>query len=100
MGKLTHRSLHHRRHQSRNRRRPSRNRSGAGRPAEPGAAALAALAAQELLLLIADPAATAGRRFELVRGVSSVRPTSRLPGCACHPPAPPGSEAAAPDAER
>lgn len=77
-----------------------RGASGAGRPAEPGAAALAALAAQELLLLIADPAATAGRRFELVRGVSSVRPTSRLPGCACHPPAPPGSEAAAPDAER
>jgi adenylyltransferase/sulfurtransferase len=69
----------------------ARGSTGAGRPPEPGAAALAALAAQELLLLVVDPAATAGRRYELVRGVSSVRATTRLPGCACHPPAAPGS---------
>lgn len=66
--------------------------TGAGRPPAPGAAALAALAAQELLLLIADPAATSGRRLELVRGVSSCRPSARLPGCACHPPPAPGTE--------
>lgn len=70
----------------------ARGAAGAGRPPAAGAAALGALAAQELLLLVADPAATTGRRFELVRGVSSVRPTNRLPGCACHPPAPPGAE--------
>jgi len=69
-----------------------RGGGSAGRPPTPGAAALAALAAQELLLLIADPAATAGRRFELVRGVTSMRPTARLPGCACAPPAPPQAE--------
>jgi adenylyltransferase/sulfurtransferase len=76
-----------------------RGATGSWRPPEPGAAALAALAAQELLLLIADPAATAGRRFELVRGVSSVRPTTRLPGCACHPPVAPGAEPSSGDDE-
>ena len=75
----------------------ARGASGAGRPPAPGAAALASLGAQELLLLVADPAATAGRRFELVRGVSSMRATARMPGCACHPPAAPG-EAPVPDA--
>lgn len=73
--------------------------TGSGRPPAPGAAALAALAAQELLLLIADPAAIAGRRLELIRGVSSVRPSARLPGCACHPPAAPGAEPTTVDAE-
>jgi adenylyltransferase/sulfurtransferase len=61
--------------------------TGAGRPAVPGAAALAALAAEELLLLVASPGATAGRRFDLVRGVATARPTARLAGCACGAPA-------------
>lgn len=77
----------------------ARGSSGAGRPPEPGAAALSALAAQELLQLIADPGAAAGRRFELVRGVMSARPTTRLPGCACAPPAAPGAAPAPDDAE-
>lgn len=68
--------------------------TGSGRPPTPAAAALSALAAQELLLLIADPASSAGRRVELIRGLTSYRPTARLPGCACNPPAPPpGAEA-------
>jgi adenylyltransferase/sulfurtransferase len=57
--------------------------TGTGRPATPGAAALAALAAQELLLLVADPGAVPGRRLGLVRGMPSCRATARLPGCAC-----------------
>ena len=70
--------------------------TGAGRPAVPGAAALAALAAQELLLLVASPGTVPGRRFDLVRGVATARPTARLAGCACGaarepaPGAPPG----------
>jgi adenylyltransferase/sulfurtransferase len=59
---------------------------GAGRPTTAGAAALAALAAQELLQLVADPAALQGRRIELVRGVTSTRVTLRFPGCQCTPP--------------
>jgi len=62
--------------------------AGTGRPPTAGAAALAALAAQELLQLISDPAAGQGRRLELVRGVSSTRVTTRLPGCQCAPPQP------------
>lgn len=57
--------------------------SGVGRPPQPGIAALSALAAQELLLMIAMPELVAGRRIDLVRGVTSVRATARLPGCAC-----------------
>lgn len=57
--------------------------SSAGRPPLPGAAALGALAATELLLMIASPGALAGRRFDLVRGVPTIRPTVRLAGCAC-----------------
>lgn len=57
--------------------------TGHGRPAQPGAAALAALAATELLLMIATPGAVAGRRFDLVRGVATLRATARLAGCAC-----------------
>jgi adenylyltransferase/sulfurtransferase len=64
--------------------------TGSGRPPSAGGAALAALAAQELLLLIADPAAMAGRRIELVRGMPGTRPTTRMPGCACTPPVPAG----------
>jgi adenylyltransferase/sulfurtransferase len=62
--------------------------SGAGRPPLPGAAALAALAATELVLLIASPGTVPGRRFDVVRGVATVRPTVRLPGCACASAAP------------
>jgi adenylyltransferase/sulfurtransferase len=63
----------------------ARGATGAGRPPTPSAAALSALAALELLLLVADPTLTAGRRFELIRGFSRVRATARLTGCACHP---------------
>jgi adenylyltransferase/sulfurtransferase len=68
--------------------------TGAGRPALPGAAALSALAATELVLLIAAPQTVTGRRFDLVRGVASVRPTVRLPGCACGGAAPTAPTAA------
>lgn len=57
--------------------------TGGGRPPEPGSAALSALAAAELLVLIASPAAHGGRRLDLVRGVTTLRPTLRLAGCAC-----------------
>ncbi len=61
----------------------ARSTTGAGRPPTPGAAALAALAASELVQLVAVPDASAGRRLDLVRGVVNVRPTTRLAGCAC-----------------
>ena len=64
--------------------------TGEGRPAMPGAAALAALAATELVLLIASPGSVGGRRFDLVRGVTTLRPTARLAGCACGAAAPAG----------
>jgi adenylyltransferase/sulfurtransferase len=48
-----------------------------------GSLALASLAAQELLRLLVEPEVTEGRRFDLVRGVPSMRPTQRLPGCGC-----------------
>ncbi len=54
-----------------------------GRPPVPGALALASLAAQELLRLLVEPEVKEGRRFDVVRGVPSVRPTQRLPGCVC-----------------
>lgn len=57
--------------------------TGEGRPAQPGAAALAALAATELVLMLALPGAVSGRRFDLVRGVTTLRSTVRLAGCAC-----------------
>ncbi len=63
----------------------SRSTSGAGRPALPGIAALSSLAAAELVQLIAAPAGLPGRRIDLVRGVATLRPTARLPGCACYP---------------
>jgi adenylyltransferase/sulfurtransferase len=56
----------------------------------PGAAALAALAATELVLMIALPGSVGGRRFDLVRGVTTLRPTARLAGCACGAAAPAG----------
>jgi len=61
----------------------SRFTAAGGRPPVPGALALASLAAQELLRLLVEPALVEGRRFDLVRGVPGVRPTQRLPGCAC-----------------
>ncbi len=61
----------------------ARSTGSAGRPALPGAAALAALASQELVQMIALPGTVAGRRLDLLRGVTSLRPTQRLAGCAC-----------------
>jgi hypothetical protein len=63
-----------------------RSVSGVGRPPEPGIAGLSALAAAELLLLLAQAPGVAGRRIDLVRGVPTVRPTVRMPGCVCTPP--------------
>jgi hypothetical protein len=61
----------------------ARATSAPGRPPVPGAAALAALASQELIQMIALPGSMSGRRIDLLRGVASVRPTARLAGCAC-----------------
>lgn len=61
----------------------ARSVSSGHRPPEPAAMALSALAAQELLQLIAAPGSVPGRRIELVRGVATARPTVRLAGCAC-----------------
>jgi molybdopterin-synthase adenylyltransferase len=61
----------------------ARSASGSGRPPQPGIAALSALAAGELLLLVALPGTVAGRRIDFVRGVTTTRATVRLPGCAC-----------------
>lgn len=62
--------------------------AGAGLPATPGAAAsLGALAALELLLVLAHAAQDPkGRRIELVRGVPQARGTQKQPGCACNKP--------------
>jgi hypothetical protein len=57
-----------------------------GRLPVPGALALASLAAQELLRLLVEPESKDGRRIDVVRGVPSVRPTQRLPGCVCGAP--------------
>ena len=58
--------------------------SAAGeRPPVPASLALASLAAQELLRLLVEPEVKEGRRFDLVRGVPTVRVTQRLPGCVC-----------------
>lgn len=61
----------------------ARSTGTAGRPPQPGIAAVSALAAQELLQLITMPESATGRRIDLVRGVATVRPTVRLAGCAC-----------------
>jgi molybdopterin-synthase adenylyltransferase len=62
----------------------ARSAAGGGRPPAAGIAALASLAAVELVQLVATPEVVgAGRRIELVRGMTSVRPTVRLAGCAC-----------------
>jgi molybdopterin converting factor small subunit len=56
-----------------------------GRPPLAGALGLASLAAQELLRLLVEPEEKEGRRFDLVRGVTTVQATQRLPGCVCGP---------------
>jgi molybdopterin-synthase adenylyltransferase len=61
----------------------ARSISSPGRPPAPGVAALSALAAAELVQMIAAPGAITGRRIDLVRGVATARPTARLAGCAC-----------------
>lgn len=61
-----------------------------GRPPVAGSLALASLAAQELLRLLVEPELKEGRRLDLVRGVSTVRSTVRLPGCVCAVQAPAG----------
>ncbi len=60
-------------------------RPGIGLPAGPGtAAAVGALAAAELVMLIAGTARPPhGRRIELVRGYPVAQATVRQPGCAC-----------------
>ncbi len=60
-------------------------RSGHGAPATAaGVAAVGALAALELVLLVAGASqAPQGRRIDLVRGQPSTRATARVPGCAC-----------------
>jgi len=53
-------------------------------PTPAGAATVGALAALELVLLLAGAAADPGaRRIEVFRGTPLTRPTVRQPGCAC-----------------
>jgi adenylyltransferase/sulfurtransferase len=61
----------------------ARSTANAGRPPFAGAAALSALAAAELVHMIAMPGSIPGRRIELLRGVATVRLSARLAGCAC-----------------
>jgi adenylyltransferase/sulfurtransferase len=70
----------------------ARSIGSTGRPPAPGAAALSVLAAQELVLLVADRSMTGGRRIDLTRGVPSMKATARLAGCIC------GSAPSRPDA--
>jgi hypothetical protein len=52
-------------------------------PSPAGAAAIGALAALELVLLLARSGRSAGRRIDLVGGWPAVRATTRRPGCDC-----------------
>lgn len=61
----------------------ARSTTGTSRPPLAAIAALSALAGAELLQLVALPGSLPGRRLDLVRGIASVRPTARLPGCVC-----------------
>jgi molybdopterin/thiamine biosynthesis adenylyltransferase len=61
----------------------ARSMASVGRPALPASAAVSALAAQELVQLIALPGTVPGRRIDVLRGVATTRPTVRLQGCAC-----------------
>ena len=59
-------------------------------PTAAGAATVGALAALELVLLLAGAAqAPPGRRIEVFRGTPLTRATARQPGCACAAAAPP-----------
>ncbi|MGC3998478.1 MAG: ThiF family adenylyltransferase [Anaeromyxobacter sp.] len=71
----------------------ARSVTGAGRPPLPGAGALAAVAASELILMLTGLPGVTGRRIELIRGAAMVRPTQRLAGCVCA-----GEPAKAPEA--
>ncbi|HET9599776.1 MAG TPA: ThiF family adenylyltransferase [Anaeromyxobacteraceae bacterium] len=64
------------------------SKPGSGAPPRPGvAAAVGALAATELLMLLAGVAqGDFGRRIELVLGQPQARPTTRVPGCKCGQP--------------
>lgn len=62
-----------------------RSVAGVGRPPEAGIAGLSALAATELLVLLAPQKGVSGRRIDIVRGVPTTRPTVRVPGCVCTP---------------
>lgn len=61
----------------------ARSTAGAGRPPVAAGAALSALAAAELVQLIALPGSVPGRRLDLVRGIATLRSTARLAGCTC-----------------
>ncbi len=62
----------------------ARSTSRAGRTATVGgASALGAVAACELVQMIAMPGSVQGRRVEIVHGVVAARPTVRLAGCSC-----------------
>jgi hypothetical protein len=63
----------------------ARAAGGVAKPPAPGAAALSALAAEELVLLLANPSVHLGRRLDLTRGIPSVKATARLAGCSCSP---------------
>lgn len=69
----------------------ARSVAGVGRPPVAGIAGLSALAAAELLHLLAQPVGMTGRRIDVVRGVPTTHPTARSPGCACAQPAVPPS---------
>jgi len=60
----------------------ARSASTAWRPWQPAGAALACLAAAELVMGIALPSPV-GVRVDLARGVPTVRTTTRLAGCSC-----------------
>lgn len=63
------------------------SRPGSGGPTRPGvAAAIAALAVTELLLILSgNVLGSRGRRIDLLLGRPESRPTARVPGCACGP---------------
>jgi molybdopterin/thiamine biosynthesis adenylyltransferase len=62
------------------------SRPGLGAPpTAEGAAVVGALAALEVVLLVAGAAQEpTARRVEIFRGTPLTRPTARQPGCACH----------------
>lgn len=61
----------------------ARSVGGTWRPPTAAASAVAVLAAQEAILMLAAPSGATGRRVDVTRGVTSTRATARLAGCAC-----------------